>query len=188
MLPDVVAAQNKTGIENYNFLSSKEAYLWMPIVHHTGKKGVYTEMRYNYEDVETASVYLGKSFSKEGNLSYDITPMLGIVFGNFNGGSLAVNMDIELKKTFLSMQTQYTVSSDAKENNFLFNWTELAYQPLQWFYTGVSMQQTKIYNSSFKSEYGVLVGFLVKKFTIPVYVFNPVNKNRNFIVGINIEW
>ena len=187
MQPDL-PAQNKTGIENYNFLSSKEAYVWMPVVHHKGKKGVYTEMRYNYEEMETASVYLGKSFSKERELSYDITPMLGMVFGNFNGGSLAINMDVEYKKTFVSMQMQYTASSDAKENNFLFNWTEMAYQPLEWFYTGVSMQQTKMYKTGFKSEYGVLIGFLVKKFTIPVYVFSPVNKNRNFIVGINVEW
>jgi hypothetical protein len=160
----------------------------MPVVHHLSKKGVYTEMRYNYEELETASVYLGKSFSKDGELSYDITPMIGMVFGNFNGGSIAVNTEAAYKKAFISMQTQYTVSSDAKENNFIFNWTELAYQPLQWFYTGVSMQQTKMYKTSFKSEYGILIGLVVKKFTIPVYIFNPVNEKRNFIVGVNVEW
>ncbi len=182
------AAQTKSGIENYNFLSSKDAYVWMPIVHHLGKKGIYTEMRYNYEELKTASVYIGKNFSKEGKLSYAFTPMLGIVFGKLNGGSLAMNMDLEHKKTFISMQTQYTVSSDEVKDNFFFNWTELAYQPVKWIYAGVSMQQTKAYKTNFISEYGMLVGLLIKNFTIPVYVFNPANKNRNFIVGINVEW
>jgi len=183
-----VAAQAKNGIENYNFLSSKEAYVWMPVVHHKNKNGIYTEMRYNYEALKTASVYMGKNFAKEGRVSYDVTPMIGMVFGNFNGGSLAVNMELEHKKTFISMQTQYTISRDAKENNFFFNWTELGYQPLKWFYTGVSTQQTQVYKTKFISEYGILAGFIIKKITIPVYVFNPLNTNRNFIIGINTEW
>jgi hypothetical protein len=131
---------------------------------------------------------LGKNFSKEGKVNYALTPMLGIVFGKFNGGSIALNLDVEYKKTFVSMQTQYTASSENVTDNFFFNWTEIAYQPLQWFYTGVSTQQTKGYKASFKSEYGVLIGIVIKKITIPVYVFNPLNKNRNFIVGINAEW
>ncbi len=181
-------AQTKSGIENYNFLSSKEAYVWMPVVHHLGKKGIYTEMRYNYEALRTASVYLGKNFSKEGAVSYAVTPMLGIVFGEFSGGSAAINVDVDYNKTFISMQTQYTISKYEISDNFFFNWTELGYQPLKWVYAGLSMQQTKMYKSSFKSEYGMLVGFEIKKFTIPIYVFNPLSANRNFIIGINTEW
>jgi len=79
-------AQSKTGIENYNFLSSGETYVWMPVVHHLGKKGLYTEMRYNYEDRNTASVYVGRDFSNEKTIRYSFKPMLGIVFGKFKGG------------------------------------------------------------------------------------------------------
>jgi hypothetical protein len=182
------AAQSKSGIENYNFLSSREAYVWMPLVHHVSKKGVYTELRYNYEAVNAASLYLGKSFTKEGTIKYTLTPMLGLVMGSYNGGSLALNMELEHKKTFVSMQTQYTVSSDDVKDNFFFNWTEIGYQPLKWLYAGVSTQQTVQYGGDVQSEYGILTGFVIKKFTIPVYVFNPLNKNRNFIIGINTEW
>ena len=183
-----LAAQTKNGIENYNFLSSHDAYVWMPVVHHVSKKGIYTEMRYNYEALKTASVYLGKSFSKNKTLSYTVTPMIGMVFGDYNGGSLAANIDVEHKKTFVSMQTQYTMNRNNTSENFFFNWTELAYQPLKWVYAGVSMQQTKTYKTNFQSEYGVLVGFLVHKFTIPIYVFNPLSNNKNFIIGVNAEW
>ena len=183
-----LAAQTKNGIENYNFLSSKEAYVWMPVIHHVSKKGFYAEMRYNYEALKTASVYLGKSISKKGELNYTVTPMLGMVFGNYTGGSLAMNIDVEYKKIFLSMQTQYTVNRDGVKNNFFFNWTDIGYQPLHWFYAGVSTQQTQLYKARFKSEYGMLVGFLIKKITIPVYVFSPLCKSRNLIIGINTAW
>ena len=182
------AAQSKSGIENYNFLSSKEAYVWMPVLHHVSKKGIYTEMRYNYEALKTASVYAGKSFTQKGKLEYTITPMLGLVLGNFNGGSLALNIEATHKKTFVSMQTQYTISSDDVKSNFFFNWTELGYQPLKWFYAGVSTQQTIEHNGDVQSEYGILTGFIFNKVTIPVYAFNPFSKNQNFIIGINTEW
>ena len=183
-----IKAQSKSGMENYNFLSSKEAYVWMPVLHHVSKKGMYTEMRYNYEALQTASVYAGKSFTEKGKLEYTITPMLGLVFGNFNGGSVALNIEATHKKTFASMQTQYTMSTIASENNFFFNWTELGYQPLKWFYAGASTQQTIQRAGNVQSEYGVLAGFIIRKITIPVYAFSPFSKNQNFIIGVNTEW
>ena len=188
MMQHNTAAQSKSGIENYNFFGSGQAYVWMPVLHHQGKNGVYTELRYNYEDLKTASVYLGKNFGKESKVSYSITPMVGWVFGNFNGGALAMNMDIEYKKIFISTQNQYTISKDDINNNFFFNWTELAILPKPWFYAGISTQQTKMHGAAFENEYGLLAGFVIKKITIPVYVFNPLNTNRNFIIGINAEW
>lgn len=182
------AAQAKSGIENYNFLSSKEDYVWMPVLHHQSKKGMYTELRYNYEAAKTASVYVGKSWQKKGVFEYNLIPMLGLVWGGYNGSSLAMNAEAGYKKIFVSMQTQYTISSSTVKENFFFNWTELAYQPKKWYYAGVSTQQTKSYNGRFKSEYGLLAGFIINKVSIPVYMFNPLSSNKNFIIGINTEW
>lgn len=187
MLPDA-DAQSKTGIENYNFLSSGKDYVWMPVVHHQGRKGWYTEMRYNYEDINSASVYIGKSFCGKGPLAYSVTPMLGIVFGNFKGGSFALNLELERKKIFASMQTQYTVNSEEAAKSFYFNWAELGYQPLKWFYAGISTQLTKWYKGRSTMEYGIVTGLVIKKVSIPVYVFNPLGNKKNFIVGINAEW
>ncbi|HMI79187.1 MAG TPA: hypothetical protein VK484_10345 [Ferruginibacter sp.] len=181
-------AQAKSGIENYSSFSRNEGFIWMPVVHHTGKKGMYTEMRYNYEDLRTASVYIGKNFSKEAAVSYVFTPMLGVVMGNFNGGSLALKTELEYKDLFLSMESQYTVSKDGTENNFFFNWSELGYQPLKWFYTGITFQGTKSYKTKFIAEQGFFAGFVIKNFSIPVYVFNPFHPGKNFIVGVNVEW
>lgn len=183
-----VKAQTKTGIENYNFKSSAEAYLWMPIIHRTGKKGLHTEFRYNYEERKTASVYVGKNFSRDSALSYSITPMLGWVFGKYNGGSLALNADADYKKFFVSTQTQYTVSKEGADENFFYSWAEAGYEPVDWFYAGISTQLTKVYKEKNVTEYGLLVGFNIKKVNLPVYVFSPFSKQRNFIVGINVEW
>jgi hypothetical protein len=187
MLPDA-GAQTKNGIENYNFLSSGENYVWMPVVHHLGKKRWYTEMRYNYEDINSASVYIGKSFCGNADLNYTITPMLGVVFGTFKGSSLALNLELKRRKLFVCMQTQYTINTTEAAKSFFFNWAELCYQSLEWFYAGLSTQFTKPYKENVRTEYGFVTGLVIKKFSIPVYVFNPLRGKKNYIVGINVEW
>lgn len=181
-------AQTKMGFENYNLRNSNEPYLWMPIIHRTGKNGLHTELRYNYEERKTASVYIGKNFSRDSSFSYSVTPMLGLVFGQYNGCSVALNADADYKKFFISVQTQYTAGKNAVSENFFYTWAETGYQPLDWFYAGVSSQLTNVYEENAVLEYGLLVGFNIKKITVPVYVFSPFGNNRNFIVGINIEW
>ena len=187
MLPKLLA-QSKTGIENYGMLSSGEAYQWMPVVHHQGSKGFYTEIRYNYEAARTGSVYAGKSFSKAGRLSWELTPMAGIVFGNYTGISAAINTSLEYKKFFLSGQTQYTLNNRNRQDHFFFNWSELGYQPVKWFYAGVSAQFTQLYKSAFVAEYGLMMGLVIKKVTIPLYVFNQPGGKKNYIIGIIAEW
>ncbi len=181
-------SQTKMGVENYNFLNRKMEYIWMPVVHHQTKKGFYTELRYNYEDIKTGSLYFGRSFAGGKNLEFDIIPMLGIVVGKYNGASAAVNIELEYKNLFLSIHPQYTINKDKDADTFYFNWSELAYQPLKFMYAGVSVQQTKLYKTAMENEYGLLLCFVAKKYSFPVYLFSPFRKDQNFIVGVNMEW
>src|SRR5437899_1472187 len=43
---------------------------------------LHLEARYNYEDLKTGSVWVGANFSGGEKLSWELTPMLGGVFGN----------------------------------------------------------------------------------------------------------
>ncbi len=180
-------AQAKVGIENYSSVRRSEPNLWIPMVSRTGKKGLHTEFRYNYEERKTGSVYIGKNFSRDSAFSYSITPMLGWVFGQYNGGSVALNADVAYKKFYLSVQTQYTMSKNSRAENFFYTWGEIGYDVTPWLYTGVSSQLTKLYKEKIETEYGILVGFNVKKISVPVYVFSPFGNDINFLIGINLE-
>lgn len=113
--------------------------------------------------------------------------MLGWVFGNYNGGSVALNVDVEYKKTFVSVQTQYTISRNGATDNFFYTWAEAGYEPVDWFYAGISTQLTRLYKEKTEPEYGLLVGFNINKVNIPVYVFSPFSKKINLLIGINLE-
>src|ERR1700730_2411314 len=98
ILYNQVNAQSKGGIEQYNYFNNSGMSTIMPIVHFENKKGWYSEVRYNYEELKTFSLYAGKSFSYNGFLSGSDTPMFGVLIGNLKGGSAAINIDIECKK------------------------------------------------------------------------------------------
>src|SRR5205814_2969308 len=120
-------------------------------------------------------------------LSGSITPMLGAIMGNLKGGSAAVNIDMECKRFFLSSLPEFVVAMDGVNKNFFYNWSELGYNIRNWIYAGVSLQQT-ITGPDKETQTGVMMGLRVKKFTFPVYFFDPLQQTQYIILGINWEW
>ena len=188
LLPFLTIAQSKTSIEQYHVAGNNRSYMPMSIAHLQSEKNWYAEGRYNYEDAETFSLYLGKTFARNKALSYSLTPILGGVIGNFNGVSAGINMDLDYSRFSFSGQSQYSFSIDQRTDNFFYNWSELVYQPLAWLYSGVSVQNTRLYKTETVLEPGVLVGFTFRNVTIPFYTFAPFKKSRYFILGLTIEW
>ena len=184
----LVSGQAKSGIENYHYMGNNINYTWAPVVHNLTEKGMYTEMRYNYEEARTASLYLGKIFNTNGDIGTSFTPAAGIVVGKYTGASVALNTELSYRNVFFNSQAQYTISAQKTTNNFYFNWSDLYYMSTPWLFTGVAMQQTGVYNTALKTETGVLMGFTKGKWTIPVYLFNVLNDQKYFIVGVNVEW
>lgn len=186
-IPLFITAQSKTSIEQYHVIGNRQ-YVPMSIAHFQNKDKWYAEGRYNYEELETFSFYVGKTFSQKNKLSYEVTPLLGGAIGNFNGLSTGVNIDLDYSSFFLSLQSQYSFSTDQRTNNFFFNWSELVYQPLHWLYGGIAIQHTHLYHTKTSYESGILVGLLYRNLTVPVYSFSPFNQKRYFMVGLTIEW
>jgi hypothetical protein len=55
-------------------------------------------------------------------------------------------------------------------------------------FVGVSFQHTKSYREKGLLEKGLLVEASFKKWAFPVYLYNPVSKERYFVLGANFEW
>src|SRR5688572_10955709 len=57
-------------------------------------KSLHLEGRYNYEDLNTASVWAGKRFRFGKPVEFVIVPMAGLVFGNTNGVAPGLETEI----------------------------------------------------------------------------------------------
>ena len=138
----VAYGQNQAGFENYYYTGSGASAAIVPRVYYQDRRGWYGEARYNYEKAGAYAVYAGHSFSREKDLSYSFTPMAGIVAGSFRGGSLALNMETDVKGISFSSSLQYTVSAMRADGNFFYSWSELGYHVTGRFYAGIALQQT----------------------------------------------
>jgi hypothetical protein len=186
LLPKVYA-QSQLSLEHYYAGTAGSPTTMMPIASFQAGKGFYTEARYNYEELNTMSLYMGRTISKESKLSYSVSPMAGVVVGNLNGGSVGMNVSLGYKNFYLYSQPQYTFSVENCFNNYIYSWTDLTYSPSNWLSVGLSLQHTKPYGTRSYMENGLVVEVAYRHFTFPVYFFNPLNKSRSIVLGTNLE-
>ena len=184
-----VSAQVQGSIEQIYYYDKTGGFAMGPLVQLQTKQNWFAEARYNYEEVRTVSFYIGRAYERDANFSYSIVPIFGGVIGRFKGGSAALNMDLEYKNFYFSSQSQYTFSVQNEIDNFYFSWSELGYQPLEWFYGGFALQET--YFPQLKEHIthpGFVVGFTYKRWTLPIYGFRAGASSNTYVCSILYEW
>ena len=173
-----------------NFGVDQDCYVYktsnsiVPMVYYQTKNNWYATFRYNYEEDRTASFQFGKTFSKDGNAWYSITPLAGLLAGNFNGASIGSLAEGGIGKLSIYTEPEYCQSFRNSNESFFYNWAELSFQPHKIFYTGLALQTTKT-SEGFFNEPGVMLALTIKKFEIPLYFFKSSEYANYFVVGVH---
>jgi hypothetical protein len=128
--------------------------------------------RYNDEDKETGSLWLGYNFSAGEKLVFEATPMIGGVFGTTTGLAPGYLASLSWKKIELSTEGEYVFDTKDRTGSFFYSWMELAYSPRDWCRAGLVAQRTKAYHTDLDVQRGLFVGFSHKKMDFTTYVFN----------------
>lgn len=133
---------------------------------------LHLEARYNYEALETGSVWVGYNFSFGKELVFDFAPMVGGVFGDLTGVAPGYNLALSYKHFMLSSQSEYVFDATDTSGNFFYTWSELTYSPWDWLRAGLVIQRTKAYKSDLDIQRGFLVGVSYRKIDFTTFVFN----------------
>jgi len=133
---------------------------------------LHLEARYNYEALETGSLWAGYNFSAGEKLVLEFAPMLGGVFGDLTGIAPGYNLSLSYKHFTLSSQSEYFLDTGNSENNFFYTWSELTYGPWEWLRVGLVTQRTRAYKSELDIQRGFLVGVSYRRVDLTTYVFN----------------
>lgn len=181
-----VSAQPKAGVELYKYMHVQMEGSFQPLAHIQTAKNWYGELRYNYEDAKTLSLYVGKTIADSSGVN-KITPMIGFSTGRFTGISFAFNGEAEWKNFSFASQTQYSVATKKNTESFFFSWSEMEYNFGDHFYAGLAMQYTR-QSGETDFEPGFLTGLSFKKISFPFYIFSPFRSGRYFILGVNYEF
>ncbi len=180
-------SQSQCGLQEYYYLGEKQTFVVVPVVYFQNRHNWYFEGRYNYEALNTASVYAGKIFEKKGNVSCSVNPVAGLVMGQLKGGSAGMNIKVDYKKWSFSAQSQYTFSFFNKEN-FTYSWSELAYNATDFLGGGLCLQQTGEFESKNRFDKGIFLKIKCSRWTFPLYVFEKSGHEKFFVLSLNYEW
>ena len=153
------------------FIEDEEDYL-QPTV--SADRGwLHLEARYNYEDRDTGSAWMGYNLTVGEELVLEVTPMLGVVFGNTTGVAPGFKASLSWWRLTLNNETEYVIDADDSEDSFLYTWAELTFAPADGWRAGLVVQRTKAYETELDIQRGLLLGASYKNFDVTAHVFNP---------------
>ena len=152
------------------------------------KNKLHLEARYNYEDLETFSGWVGYNFIGGKNFEYTITPMVGGVVGLSNGIAPGLEFSFTYKKFELYSESEYIFDVESAENNFFYSWTDLTYSPTDWLSVGLSGQRTRLYQTDLDIQRGLLVGGTYKSFGLRGYVYNLGYDDPFVLIGLSVSF
>jgi hypothetical protein len=147
---------------------------------------LHLEARYNSENLETGSAWLGFTFNGGKRVEWEITPMLGGVFGETTGIAPGMKGAITWRQLELYSENEYVIDAGDRSDSFFYNWSEATLAPSERYRFGVVTQRTRVYRSDREIQRGVMAGVSVNQLNITAYVFNPDDEKPRFVLGA--EW
>ena len=149
---------------------------------------LHLETRYNYENLETGSVWVGYNFSGGKKLEWKFTPMLGGVFGNTTGIAPGYKGLLSWWKLELYSEGEYVFDTGNSAGSFFYSWSELSVSPVDWFRFGLVGQRTRAYQSDVNIQRGLLAGFSYKEMNFTTYAFNLDRDKPTWVLSIGVSF
>src|SRR5450755_3405677 len=105
-------SQANLNMEEYYYRGHSGSPSFVSKVSYQSEDKWYGELRYNYDEARSYSLYGGKTFSKQADFSWAVTPFAGVVLGELKAGTVGANINLEYRKMVFSSESQITVSTE----------------------------------------------------------------------------
>ena len=150
-------------------------------------KSLHLEPRYNYEGQNTGSIFAGWTFEAEGKVSFAGTPMMGIVFGSLKGFAPGLELELSYKAFDFYSESEYVIDQAGSQYNYFYTWTEFGFNPMESLRMGISVQRTRLYQTSLELQRGVFAEYSFWKLTAGLHYFNPFSSDYFFIASLSFQ-
>jgi len=136
---------------------------------------LHLEARYNYEDLNTGSFFVGYNFNlKPQKIDITLTPMLGGVFGRTDGIAPGFELSLTRNKFNFWAGGEYVFDTKDHSGSYFYTWPQLTYTPVDWLHVGLVAQRTQAIQTD--TQGGFLVGLSGKKMEFTSYILDPGSK------------
>jgi hypothetical protein len=144
------------------------------------------EARYNYEARASASAFIGWKFEGGDEVAWEVTPIIGALFGRARGVVPGFEAAVSWKSFDFYIEAEYVFDRQDSDANYAYAWSELGWTPVEWLRVGLVGQRTRVVASDRDIQRGVLLQVLAGKATFSIYAFNPDDADRyaTFALGL----
>lgn len=171
----------------FTYLLPDEDNYAQPTVTAEHAGGLHLEARYNYEGLETGSVWVGYTFGGGETITWEIKPLLGGVFGETTGLAPGYKGSVSWRMLEGYSEGEYVVATEP-DDRFFYNWSELTLAPVEWLRGGIVTQRTRAYDSDREIQRGLLVGATYRALDVTAYVFNPDDSAPTVVLAVGVSW
>lgn len=149
---------------------------------------LHLEARFNYEDLDTASVWAGYNLAFGDEITLDVTPMVGGVFGDTDGVALGYEFTLTIGRIELYSEGEYLIDLHESSSNFFYTWSELSYSLTDWLRAGAVWQRTRIRDQDSEVDWGLLAGVSVQNIDFTTYVFGLTDDTPTVVLALTLNF
>jgi hypothetical protein len=146
------------------------------------RESLHLEARYNYEALDSGSLFAGWRFAGGDALTWKFTPIIGAVFGATQGIAPGFEASVAYGIVDFYTEAEYMHDFEVHDDSFTYAWSELGFTPLSWLRFGLVGQRSRAYQSDRDIQRGGFAQFTLGKVTLGTYVFNPDNSADRFVI------
>lgn len=191
LVPSFVSAEEEEGswefyASVYGYDVSEDDYLQPSVTADRG--ALHLELRHNYEDLSTTSLWAGWNFGGGEKVEVEGTIMVGAVAGSTDGLAPGYRLSVSWSKLELTSEGEYLFDADASSGNFAYAWSELSFAPVEWLRFGLVGQRTKAYETEREIQRGVLVGISAGRLDFTAYMLNPDDDETLWVAALGVSF
>jgi len=185
--PDTVAAKwsFEADILYYIFPQASNT---ATLIGYADHKALHLEARYNYEDENAVSLFGGYRLDFGHQVSFGITPMLGVLIGPTNGLIPGLEVEIAWKKLDFYSESEYVLDLGDGDGHYFYTWAEMAISPLNHWRTGISVNRTRLYETELDLQRGAFVQYAFSRIRTGFHYFNPFTDEDFILVTLAIAF
>ena len=151
------------------------------------RDALHIEARYNYEDRQSISGFIGWTFEEGTKLQLELTPMIGGVVGDTDGLVPALELTLSFRRLEFYSEGEYVIGVNGT-SSFLYNWSEVSFRAADWLRAGIGTQRTRAFGTPRDIQRGVLAGVNVGKIAGTFYLFNPGSDDYYVVATVGVSF
>ena len=149
---------------------------------------LHLEGRYNYEAHDAGSVFVGWKFSGGESVTFEVTPIIGVLFGSTHGTIPGVEASVAYGPFDAYIEAEYVYDRQNHSDSYFYAWSELGWKPAEWLRLGLAGQRTRVVQTERSLQLGAFAQLMLGKATLSAYAFNPDTGSRYAIIALGLQF